>query len=186
LEKAVSLDSEDWQSRYELASILADGGDPVRARELLRTVLQLQPDFMPAREELALDVLRRGNVKDATDQAQAMLARNPSAPEGHRIMALAFWKDGEYEASLAECALALQGRAGATEVLALQALDLWQLDRKKEARQVLAEAARDRNMRSRLANTDSFCRMVVCDAKSIAVVNDFVRRNRWIASPDTP
>jgi len=61
-----------------------------------------------------------------------------------------------------------------------------ELDRKKEARRVLTEVARDRGARSRLASTESVCRMVVCDARSTPAVDDFVRRNRWVSTPDEP
>jgi hypothetical protein len=115
-----------------------------------------------------------------------MLAKDPNSAEGHRILALGFWKDRQYENSLSECALALQTDPNSAAVLALQALNLWQLDRKKDTRRVLEEVARDPDLRANFANTGVFCRMVVCDGHDIGVVNDFLRRNRWVVYPDQP
>jgi tetratricopeptide (TPR) repeat protein len=186
LEKADELDSRDWPSRYQLALILEDGAESGPARELLNEVIKLQPDYMPAREQLALDRFRHGDAAGAVTEAQSMLAEDPKSPEGHRIMALSYFKQRQYEASLAECALALQDRQDSLEVLALQALDLWELDRKKEARQVVTDLARDPSVRAKLDNAETLCRWVVCGAGDIAAVSDFLRRNRYILNPPEP
>ncbi len=183
LEKADDLDSRDWPSRYQLALILQDGGESGPARELLTEVVKLQPDYMPAREQLALDSLRHGDDAAAQAEAQSMLAEDPKSPEGHRIVALAFFKQRQYEASLEECAMALQERQDSLEVLALQSIDLWELDRKKEARQIVTDLARDPNVRTKLGNAETLCKWVVCGAGDIAVVSDFLRRNRYIFNP---
>lgn len=183
LEKADALDDRDWASRYQLALILEDAGESGPARELLNEVIKLQPDNMPAREQLALDEFRHGDAADALAEANAMLAQDPKSMGGHRIMALSFFKQRQYEASLAECALALQDRPDAIEVLALQAVDLWALDRKKEARRLVADLARDRDLRAKLANAETLCRWVVCGTQDIAVVSDFLHRNRDLLNP---
>jgi Tfp pilus assembly protein PilF len=184
LQKAVDLDAQDWYSRYRLATILTSTADAPRAHELLEEVKQLNPGFMPAREQLALDRFRHGDTAGATAQAQAMLEKDSKAPEGHRILALAFWKERQYEASLAECALALQGDPHSTAVLALQAVDLWQLGRKKESHQVLGEVAREPAMVAAFTNVDAFCRLLICDHHDIGIVDDFLRRNRWALTPE--
>lgn len=183
LEKAGALDDRDWASRYQLALILEDAGESAPARQLLNKVIQLQPDYTPAREQLALDRFRHGDATGALAEAQSMLASNPRSSAGHRIMALSFFKQRQYESSLAECALALQDRPDAIEVLALQAIDMWELDRKKEARQLVADLARDRDVRVKLANAETLCRWVVCGAQDIAAVSDFLRRNRYLLNP---
>lgn len=183
LEKADALDDRDWASRYQLALILEDAGESAPARELLNRVLQLQPDYTPAREQLALDRFRHGDAAGAVSEAQSMLAQNPRSSAGHRIMALSFFKQRQYEDSLAECALALQDQPDSVEVLALQAVDLWELDRKKESRQIVTDLARDRNVRAKLANAETLCRWVVCGAQDIAAVSDFLHRNRYILNP---
>ena len=45
LEKAVTLNSDDWQSQYELAVLLNQAGETARSTDLLQKVLQANPDF---------------------------------------------------------------------------------------------------------------------------------------------
>ncbi|MEJ2008788.1 MAG: tetratricopeptide repeat protein [Acidobacteriota bacterium] len=142
LKKAVAIDPEDWQSQYELAKLLLEAGNSAQARELFTKILAAQPDFLQAREQFALMRLREGDVQGAMSQAQTLLARNPQAPEGHRVLALAFWRERQAEASLAECAQVLNVHPHDVSMLALQALELWQTQRKRDARNVLREAAR--------------------------------------------
>ena len=54
LEKAVTLNSQDWQSQYELAVLLNQAGETARATDLLKKVLKGNPDFPGAREQLAI------------------------------------------------------------------------------------------------------------------------------------
>jgi len=114
-----------------------------------------------------------------------MIAKSPQAAEGHRIMALALWRQRDYEASLAECALALSGDPDSTQMQALQAVELWQLDRKKEARRALVQASRGQANPAKLATAEVFCRLILCDARDIAVVEDFLRKNRWALEPNS-
>ena len=54
-----------------------------------------------------MGLLRRGDIPGATTLAGKMIAEDPQGPEGHRIMALALWKQRDYDGSLSECAMAL-------------------------------------------------------------------------------
>jgi len=65
----------------------------------------------------------------------------------------------------------------------LQALELWQLDRKKQARQVFVLAAKGKENPARLGRPDIFCRLLLCDARDIGVVSDFLHKNRWAIMP---
>jgi hypothetical protein len=114
-----------------------------------------------------------------------MIAKSPQAAEGHRIMALALWRQRDDEASLAECALALSGDPDSTQMQALQAVELWQLDRKKEARRALVQASKGLANPARLTTAEVFCRLILCDARDIAVVDDFLRKNRWALAPNS-
>jgi len=180
LEKAVALDPSDWSSEYQLAKVLGDAGEVGKARELLEKVVEGNPDFLPAREQLGLELVRRGDLKGATVQAEALIAKHPQAPEGHRLMALILWRQPDFEASLAECAMALAADPDSKSMQLLQALELWELDRKKEARAAFVRAAKGQPA---LASADVFCRLVVCGARDIALVDDFLRKNRWALQP---
>jgi tetratricopeptide (TPR) repeat protein len=184
LEKAVALNSQDWQSQYELAVLLNQAGEAARATDLLMKVLEVNPDFPGAHEQLATGLLRRGDVPGATTVAEKMIAEDPRGPEGHRIMALTLWKQRDYEGSLAECAMALNADQNSSAMLALQSIALWQAGRKKDAQKAFRDAAK---IEPKVGTADVFCRLLLCDARDIGVVGDFLRRNRWVlASPLAP
>jgi tetratricopeptide (TPR) repeat protein len=181
LEKTVSLDARDWHSQYRLATLLSD--DLARSTELLTNVTRLAPDFLPAREELGLALLRRGDSKAATTLAEAMIAAQPKAAEGHSLMAMTLWKGRDFEASLAECAMALAADPNSRRMQLLQALELWQMDRRKEAQQLFVHAAKKE---PELATAAVFCRLLLCEARDIGVVDEFLRKNRWAVTPQEP
>jgi Tfp pilus assembly protein PilF len=181
LEKAVSLDAGDWHSQYRLATLLSD--DLARSTALLTNVTRLAPDFLPAREELGLALLRRGDSKAATTLAETMIAAQPKAAEGHSLMAVTLWKGRDFEASLAECAMALAADPNSSRMQLLQALELWQMDRKKEAQRLFVHAAKKQ---PELATAAVFCRLLLCEARDIGVVDEFLRKNRWALTPQEP
>jgi len=180
LEKAIALNPGDWQGQYRLATLLNETGDTKQAVELYGEVARRQPDFLPVREQLGRGLLRRGDVQGATAQAEVLMAKEPGAAEGHRLMALALWKQRNYDGALAAAAMALNAEPDSAAILALQAIALWQLDRKKESRGVLVQAAR---LQSNVTTAEVFCRLLLCDARDITLVGDFLRKNRWVVQP---
>ena len=63
---------------------------------------------------------------------------------------------------------------------ALQAVGLWKLDRKKEARAVLVSVAK---AQPQILSGEVFCRLILCDSRDIATVGEFLHSNRWILTP---
>jgi len=147
---------------------------------LLNEVLRRAPGFAPAQEQLGMALVRRGDIPGATAEAQALEARSPPGAEGHRLMALILWKQRDLDGSLAECAQALGADPDSIAALALQALELWRLNRKKEARAVFVTAAK---REPRLATAEVFCRLILCDARDIGPVEEFLKKNRWALAP---
>ena len=139
-----------------------------------------QADFLPAREQLALLLLRQGDLTGAQTQAQDLIARDPQAGEGHRVMALVLWRERNMELSLAECALALASDPHSTSMLALQAIELWQEKQKQNAQAAFREAAR---IDPGVASGSTFCRLIACDSQDIPLVDEFLRKNRWVLNP---
>ncbi|MBZ5564523.1 MAG: tetratricopeptide repeat protein [Acidobacteriia bacterium] len=179
-EKAVALDPQDWESQYQLARLLMQAGEVDRATRIFGQVARAHPEFLPAREQLALGLLRRGDVKSASAQAEAMLAQDPRAPEGHRLMALVLRKQPDLETSLSECAQVLASDPNDPAMLALQALELWQLGQKRPAQQAYRQAAK---VEPQVGSSDVFCRLIVCDARDIGPVTEFLHKNRWVLEP---
>jgi hypothetical protein len=65
-------------------------------------------------------------------------------------------------------------------MLALQSISFWQLGRKKDARAAFRQAAK---VEPKVGTAEVFCRLVLCDARDIGVVSDFLRRNREVIAP---
>jgi superkiller protein 3 len=180
LEKAIALNPGDWHGQYRLATLLNEAGDTKRAVELYEEVARRQPDFLPVREQLGRGLLRRGDIQGATSQAEVLMAKEPGAAEGHRLMALALWKQRNFDGALGAAAMALNAEPDSPAMLALQAITLWQLGRKKESREVLVQAAR---LQTNVATAEVFCRLLLCDARDINLVSNFLRKNRWVTQP---
>ncbi len=180
LEKAVHLNPRDWHSQYQLATLLREAGQAARAGDLFEKVTRQRPDFLPAREQLGLSLLRRRDLEGAAAQADGLVAQAPRAAEGHRLKALVLWKQRDYEGSLVECAMALASDPDSPEMLALQALELWQLNRKKEAQAALVQAAK---VQPKVTAAEVLCRLLLCDARDVGPVRDFIRKNRWVVTP---
>jgi superkiller protein 3 len=183
LQKAVALDPEDWQSQFELGKLLMEAGESARAKEIFTRILAAQPGFLEAGEQLALLHLRQGDVQGAINQAQQLLVHDPQAVEGHRVLALAYWRQGQADNSLAECAQALAIDPHSTAMLALQSFGLWQTRRRKDARRVLLDVARDH---PDILSPVVFCRQIVCGSADVMPVGEFLHQNRWILTPTGP
>jgi hypothetical protein len=67
-------------------------------------------------------------------------------------------------------------------MLTLQAIGLWKLDRKKEAQAAFRQAAK---VEPKVGSADVFCRLLLCDARDIASVSDFLHKSRWVLAPPT-
>jgi tetratricopeptide (TPR) repeat protein len=119
-------------------------------------------------------------LKQASAKADALIAEQPQAAEGHRLLALILWKQRDLEGALAEAAMALGSEPDSASMLALQSISLWELRRKKDALAAFRAAAK---VEAKVGTAEVFCRLVVCDARDIGVVNDFLRRNRWVIAP---
>jgi predicted Zn-dependent protease len=132
---------------------------------------------------LGLSGLRRGDLEGASEQANAILAQQPRAAEGHRLMALILWRRRDTEGALAEVAQALAADPYSTSMVALQAVGLWKLDRKRDAQQALVQAYK---VQPQIIKSEVFCRLILCDAADISLIQDFLRKNRWVVLPTPP
>lgn len=179
-ERDVALDPSDWRTEFELGKIYESAGNVRQATQFYEKALEIHPDYPAAREELAIGLLRRGDLDGATAQALRIARHDPEAPESHQILALVQWKERKYASSLDECAMVLAKNPRDARMLATQALDLWQEGEKKQAREsFLAASKLEPNLGSALA----FCRLAACGPQDISIVGNFVRKNRWILMP---
>jgi len=180
LEKAVSLNTQDWQSQYELAVLLNQAGETARATKLLDKVLQVNPDFPGAHEQLATGLLRRGDVPGATAMAGKMM---PRIPRGRRVIASWLWRSGNSAITMARSPNA-PWRSMPIRI----PVPCWPFSpspsgrrdaRKMRRRPIVMRAKVD----PKVGTADVFCRLLLCDARDIAIVSEFLRKNRWVLEP---
>jgi hypothetical protein len=90
------------------------------------------------------------------------------------------WKQQDVEGALAECAQALADDPNSDAMVALQAVGLWKLDRKREAQEVLRGLVKSE---PQTLSGEAFCRLILCDGRDVVTVGDFLHKNRWIINP---
>jgi tetratricopeptide (TPR) repeat protein len=73
-------DPNSWELRYKRALALARAGDQKGAARELRSVIQEQPDYLPARNALGLTLQSLGELDAAVEQFQAALKLDPHSP----------------------------------------------------------------------------------------------------------
>ena len=95
-------------------------------------------------------------------------------------MAWALWRQRDLDGALSECAMALNADPNSSDMLAIQAIALWELGRKKEAQTAYRDAAK---IDPKVGTADVFCRLILCGANDISVVSEFLRKNRWVLMP---
>ena len=127
-----------------------------------------------------MHALRHGDVNGAALQANTILRSRPHAAEGHRLMALALWRQRDAESALSECAEALTADPSSVSMMALESVGLWKLNRKKEAQQALVRTFKSQ---PQIIKSQVFCRQILCDAADIGLVSDFLKHSRWVVMP---
>jgi len=65
-------------------------------------------------------------------------------------------------------------------MLALQSLGLWELGDKKAAQQAFRQASK---LEPRIGTAEVFCRLILCDARDLGLIGDFLRKNRVVIQP---
>jgi tetratricopeptide (TPR) repeat protein len=87
---------------YNEANGAYDRGDVSRAISLYERVVKLQPDFVPARTNLAVALAHDGRYQEAIVQYQEALKRDPKNSIVRLNLALAWYKQAEFEKATAE------------------------------------------------------------------------------------
>src|SRR5208337_4585629 len=99
-------------------------------------------DFLPAQEQLVMGLVRRGDLKQASAKAGALIAEQPQAAEGHRLMALILRKQHDLEGALAEAAMALEPEPASATMLTRQCFSLWKRTSRRDALAAFRQAAK--------------------------------------------
>src|SRR5712692_10167307 len=76
-ERALRLDPNSWQTRYNLALALLDSGDRKAAAQQLRRVVEKKPDLLHARNALGTVLQDLGEPEAAVEQFRAALNIDP-------------------------------------------------------------------------------------------------------------
>ena len=66
------------QNWFLYGSALLTSGQPTQAVDSLQTAVQLLPEFVPARLNLAASLMKSGRANEALDQLEEVLQRDPT------------------------------------------------------------------------------------------------------------
>jgi len=131
LERAVRIASQDADSHYLLASILATTGPRDAEVSHLRKAIELRPDFELARHQLITTLMQSGRFAEATQLCDESIAILPDSAELHFYRSELHLRSGEKSLAIASCkrALALNPvMVGAQQSLSRVLLDTEQLE----------------------------------------------------------
>lgn len=107
---ALAVSAQSQRSKGDAASpdklyqdaLAADArGDVPQAVQLYEKLLELRPDFLPARANLGAALARAGRYQDAVAQYQTALKTGPKNPVIQLNLALAWYKQAEFEKAMA-------------------------------------------------------------------------------------
>ena len=87
--KAVALDANDPQSRYNLAKLLQETGSTERALESFRQAIRLRPGFVEAHLALGQALGDAGRLAAAIAEFREVLTLDPHHAEARKLIALA-------------------------------------------------------------------------------------------------
>ena len=110
LEKAVELDQELPEARYNLGLVLRALGDAAAARASWREAVRLRPGFAEALVALGHLAAREGDLDEAIALYKKALAARPDYGAAHNNLAVAYYREKAY--ALATKHLALAEAAG--------------------------------------------------------------------------
>jgi hypothetical protein len=122
------------ESHLNLGVVASAMGDDAKTEAHYRRAVELAPDFMPVRFNLANLLNSQGRNEEAREHLEAILAREPENGEAHYsfgLLLVELGRSGEAEVHLAKAIKALPGRP---RIRYNRALLLQQLQRPVEAR----------------------------------------------------
>ncbi len=105
---------------FPLAEEYAKVGRVDEAIALLRTGIKAHPDFLGARVALGKVLFSKGQLAEAKQEFEQVIAANPDNLMAHKKLAAIYLKDGEKDKALASCEVILAVNRTDPEVLRLK------------------------------------------------------------------
>jgi tetratricopeptide (TPR) repeat protein len=137
---ALAVSPDDWMLRMHLADLLAESGDPARAAENYRGVLERVPHCAPAHFKLATIYLRMKDYRKADDGFRAALRAAPGFAGAHYGRAEVLAARGRFEEAIAIYDRRVEEDPDRAEALRQEAAFLDRVGRPGRARACLEEA----------------------------------------------
>jgi protein O-GlcNAc transferase len=101
LEEAILLDPKQDDAFYILATVHRNSGNPDKAIDNLRAVLDLKSDFAACRLELCRLLFERGDVQEAKRVIEAGIAIQPDEPDFHFYLGNLHLESSEFDEAVA-------------------------------------------------------------------------------------
>ena len=100
--RALKLSANDPELFYNFGLLYLQENDPERAMVQLKKALEVRPDYLPARVELARMALKEENYLSAEEHLSKILQQNGKSAQAHLALGLAYKGMGQYDKALKE------------------------------------------------------------------------------------
>jgi tetratricopeptide (TPR) repeat protein len=167
--RAIELAPEDWWCAYNLAVVLESRGtDAEEILALYRRFAELEPNYPPVRERIAIVLARKGDLKGAAEAHRAALALDPKLTYARRSLGQVLISLGDARGAIAELEqTAREAPAdGPTQAGLAQAYTLT-----GDAARASAAAARARELKDTLVIPDPLRLEVVNQGRSASLAS---------------
>ena len=115
-EKAIEMDADNWEPRFNLGLALAKAAKPRPAAEQLRAAVRLKPDSLPAKLALGYVLLESGDWTAAEKPIEDALAMQPQSPQALYGIAQVRMQQRRYASAVTYLKRALEANPDSMEV----------------------------------------------------------------------
>lgn len=121
LQQVLAIDPQNKTARYNLAVVKEKRGDTAGAKTDYQLLYKQSPDFAPAAENVAADMVAAGDLSKAAEIYKTVAAKDPKATTSRLALARIALKDQRYEEAIELCRQALQREAQSVEAFRILA-----------------------------------------------------------------
>lgn len=115
LKEVLALDSKHAGARFNLAALHEARGDKEGARKIYEQIHAELPDFAPAAENIAAELIGKGEVQRAVGIYRDIVAKDPKNMTSRLALARIAYTEKQYDEAIELCRQVLQRQADALE-----------------------------------------------------------------------
>ncbi|MBC7792537.1 MAG: tetratricopeptide repeat protein [Clostridia bacterium] len=121
LQQVLAIDSSNRSARYNLAVVKEARGDATGAKATYQELYKQFPDYAPAAENVAADMVAAGDVQKASEIYKSIAAKDPKDTTSRLALARIALRDQRYDEAIELCRQSLQREAQSVEAFRILA-----------------------------------------------------------------